>query len=274
MNVAEAIRQATKELSNTSDTARLDAELLMAHALGVTRSEMLLRSLGSAVPESYARYIERRARQEPIAYITEQAEFYGRRFYVNSSVLIPRGDSETVIEIALQHASDRGRVLDMGTGSGALLLTFLAERPEIEGVGIDSSIDALQVAALNAQRLGLGNHVRFLKRNWHESGWADDLGRFDLVLCNPPYVEESAKLSPDVRNFEPSAALFAGPEGLDEYRVIIPQLRELLVESGLVALEIGHQQAEKVSKIAYDAGFQTHVCPDLAGRSRALLLKT
>lgn len=273
MNVADAIRQAAKRLSNTSDTARLDAELLMAHALQANRSEMLLHHQESAAPPEFDRLIARRTRHEPIAYILEEAEFYGRAFYVNSSVLIPRSDSETIVEAALEHAPAQGRVLDMGTGSGALLLTLLAERSELEGIGVDSSMDALQVAALNAQRLGLGNRARILKRDWHETGWADDLGKFEIILCNPPYVEDSADISPDVRDFEPAAALFAGPEGLDDYRVIIPQLAGLVAPNGIAVLEIGHQQAENVSKIAREIGFTVEIKADLGGRARCVTLK-
>jgi release factor glutamine methyltransferase len=272
VKVAAAIRQAAERLSETSDTARLDAELLMAHALGVNRSDMLLRYQDDEVPQDFERLIARRARHEPVAYILEEAEFYGRSLYVNSSVLIPRGDRETIIETALKSAPAYGRVLDMGTGSGALLLTILAERTEMEGIGIDASIDAVQVAALNARRLGLGDRARMLKRDWHDAGWADDLGRFELILCNPPYVEESAVLAPDVRDFEPAGALFSGPEGLDDYRAIIPQLAELLAPDGVAILEIGHQQAENVTEIAKRWGFKLEVLTDLGGRSRAVIL--
>jgi release factor glutamine methyltransferase len=245
----------------------------MAHALQASRSEMLLHHQGASLPPEFEALIARRARHEPIAYIIEEAEFYGRTFYVNSSVLIPRSDSETIVETALGYAPAQGRVLDLGTGSGALLLTLLAERPEMEGVGIDLSFDALQVAALNAQRLGLGGRARILKRDWHEAGWSDALGSFELILCNPPYVEDSADISSNVRNFEPAAALFAGPEGLDDYRAIIPQLAGLLASNGVAVLEIGHQQAENVTKIAEGAGFSAEIRTDLAGRARAVTLK-
>lgn len=245
----------------------------MAHSLGVSRSEMLLRHQDGTAPSEFDHMVARRVRHEPIAYIVEEAEFYGRSFYVNSSVLIPRGDSETIIEAALEFAPLEGRVLDLGTGSGALLLTFLAERTAMEGVGIDASMDALQVAALNAQRLGLGDRTRILKRNWHVADWSEGLGLFEIILCNPPYVEDSAELPPDVRDFEPAAALFAGAEGLDDYRAIIPQLAGLMAPKGLVVLEIGHQQSENVAEIAKEAGFEVDVKPDLGGRSRAVTLK-
>ncbi|TNE60359.1 MAG: peptide chain release factor N(5)-glutamine methyltransferase [Sphingomonadales bacterium] len=273
MTVADALRDATQQLSKTSDTARLDAELLMAHALGVSRSEMLLRHLGDAVPGEFAALAQRRSRREPIAYILGEAEFFGRSFIVNPAVLIPRPDSECVVEAAIQAAPGTGRVLDLGTGSGALLLTLLAEVPGLEGVGIDASFDALQVAALNSARLGLGDRARMLRANWRDSGWNDGLGRFDLIIANPPYVETSAKLDPNVREYEPTSALFSGPQGLDDYRLIIPQLRGLLTESGVTVLEIGANQGSLVSQIAEENGFSVDMRLDLADRPRALILR-
>lgn len=272
MKVSEALREATQRLSETSDTERLDAELLMAHALGVSRSDMLLKHSRDPAPEGYAALVERRAAHEPIAYILGEAEFYGRSFIVNPAVLIPRGDSESVVEAALEAALSKGRVLDLGTGSGALLLTVLAERPGLDGVGIDASLGALAVAAANAARLGLAERAQMLFRDWREQGWADELGRFDLVIANPPYVETTARLDPDVRDFEPASALFAGHDGLDDYRVIIPQLRQLLTDSGVAVLEIGAGQAAAVSQIAESQGFTVTVRQDLGERDRALIL--
>lgn len=272
MTVAEAIRGATQRLAQTSDTARLDAELLMAHALGTDRSAMLLLSMADPVPAFFEALVARRMEHEPVAYILGEAEFYGRSFIVNPAVLIPRGDSESVVEAALSHAPREGRVLDLGTGSGALLLTILAEREGLEGVGIDASLAALPVAASNAARLGVADRARILRGDWHEAGWADELGQFDLILCNPPYVETSAELDPDVRDFEPPSALFAGAEGLDDYRAIIPQLGKLLLPTGVTILEIGHQQAADVSKIAEENGSSAEVVKDLGGRDRGLIL--
>ena len=270
--VSEAIRAATERLSATGDTARLDAELLMAHTLGVSRSDMLLRHMREPAPAGFVALVERRAAREPVAYITGVQEFYGRSFAVGSGVLIPRGDTETVVEAALACAARAARVLDLGTGSGALLLTVLAERPGAEGVGIDASPDALALAARNAAALGLDTRSAFHRRDWTDDGWDDGLGVFDLVLCNPPYVEDNAHLDPDVRDFEPAGALYAGPEGLDDYRRLIPQLRALLVEGGAAVFEIGHEQAEAVTAIARDHGFAAALHYDLGGRPRALVL--
>lgn len=272
MTISEAIRAAAARLAARSDTARLDAELLMAHALGASRSDMLLRHMGDAVPDGFDALIERRAGNEPVAHIVGYREFFGLPFAVNADTLIPRGDSETIVEAALEAARTDARVLDMGTGSGALLLSFLSERPCASGVGIDASRGAIEVASANARSLGLMERAEFREASWRDAGWSDRLGQFDLILCNPPYVEADASLDPDVRDYEPASALFAGPEGLDDYRVIIPQLGKLLSSGGVVVLEIGATQEESVSAIARESGFSVAMKCDLAGRPRALIL--
>lgn len=273
MTVGEAIRAAASRLAATSDTARLDAELLMAHALGMARSEMLLRAMREPAPDQFSGLVWRRAAHEPVAYITGSTEFYGVTLTVSPATLIPRGDSETLVEAALDFAAPQGRALDCGTGSGALLLAVLAHRPRWEGVGIDASLDALAVASANATALGMAKRSDWHCRNWHEPGWADGLGIFDLILCNPPYVETDAVLEPQVRKYEPATALFAGPHGLDDYRVLIPQLPALMHENGRAIIEIGSGQAEPVAAIAQAAGLASELRRDLAGRPRALNLR-
>ncbi len=268
--VADALREAAAKLAETSDTARLDAELLMAEALGVDRSAMLLGRMQDEVPRDFAGLIARRAHSEPVAYILGHQEFYGHEFLVTPEVLIPRGDSETIVDAALAH--DFKRVLDCGTGAGALLLSVLAERPEAAGVGIDASLGALAVAAANAGKLGMADRTHMLSRNWREEGWTEGLGQFDLILANPPYVENSADLAPSVAGFEPSQALFSGDEGLDDYRILIPQLTDLLTFGGNAIIEIGFLQAEAVTQIAENAGFAANLHHDLAKRPRALHL--
>lgn len=272
MTVALAIRAATERLSATSDTARLDAEVLMAHALQCSRTDVLLRHMGDPVPEVFAALIARRAGHEPVAHITGHQEFWGLPFRVTSATLIPRGDSETIVETALEVCRAPARVLDCGTGTGALLLSVLHERAGASGVGVDASPAALAVAQGNAEALGLGDRARMVLADWTQPGWADGLGRFDLILANPPYVETDAPLAPSVRDFEPAGALFAGAQGLDDYRVLIPQLPGLLNPDGVAVIEIGHEQAQSVGEIATKAGFAVKLRLDLAGRPRALLL--
>lgn len=274
-SVGEAIRSAAARLATSSDTARLDAELLMAQALGVTRSDMLLRNMRDPEPEGFAALVERRTRHEPVAHILGRQEFYGLDLKVTRDTLIPRGDSEALVEAARlwfgRHVAP-ARILDLGTGSGALLLAALSIWPEAEGVAIDASEKALAVAQDNAAALGLGGRASMRLADWCQPGWTEGLGRFDLVLCNPPYVETDAALAPSVRDHEPARALFAGAEGLDDYRALIPTLRGLMAEGAPAILEIGATQAEAVSRLATAAGFAVTLHHDLAGRPRALLL--
>ena len=271
--IAEALREAARQLDVVSDTARLDAELLMAHALGTDRSELLLRHMDAAAPARFAALVARRANHEPVAYILGHKEFFGRAFLVTPGVLIPRMDSETTVMAALEAVPGARRVLDCGIGSGALLLTVLSECGLAEGVGIDRSTKALMVASSNATQLGLADRARLLQRDWSEPGWAEGLGRFDLVLANPPYVEDDALIAPAVREWEPAGALFAGPLGLDDYLLLVPQLPALLAEGGAAVVEIGATQADAVSEIAARVGFACDLRRDLAGRPRALVMR-
>ena len=272
-NVSQSLREAAALLASASDTPRLDAELLMAEALGVSRSDLLLRHMDGQVPERFAALLERRRNHEPVAYILGHQEFYGLDFRVTAEVLIPRSDSEVLVEAASAARPCATRVLDCGTGSGALLLAVLSELPKAEGVGIDRSAAALVVAQDNAVRLGLSDRARMALADWDKPGWSDALGGpFDLVLANPPYVETTADLAPSVHAHEPHGALFAGSEGLDAYRVLIPQLPALLAAAGVALFEIGHTQAEVVTAIAAAAGFGARLHRDLGGRPRALEL--
>jgi release factor glutamine methyltransferase len=273
MKVAAALRGAAEKLSPVSDTARLDTEVLMAEVLGVTRSELLLRYMDNEAPAAFQAMVERRLRHEPVAHIIGRQEFFGREFQVSPAVLIPRADSETTVLAALEACPEPKRVLDCGTGSGVLLLTLLAERTGCEGVGIDRSPAALAVAKGNAGRLGLAGRCELLERDWTRAGWAEGIGSFDLIIANPPYVEQGAELAPSVRDYEPSGALFAGEDGLDDYRSLIPQLPGLLAEGGVAAVEIGASQADMVAEIAKQAGFSAELHKDLAGRPRVLVLR-
>jgi release factor glutamine methyltransferase len=188
---------------------------------------------------------------------------------VSPAVLIPRGDSETLIEAARGALAGRPpqRILDLGTGSGALIIAAQSIWGEAETVGIDRSVAACRIAAENAARHG---KARIVQRDWDQPGWSHDLGRFDLILANPPYVETAAELAPSVRGFEPAEALFAGADGLDDYRVLVPQLSGLLAPDGMALTEIGATQAEAVAALADAAGLSSKLHRDLANRPRAL----
>ena len=270
--VARALARATEALGATSDTPRLDAEVLMAAALGIGRDKLILSPPNVAAPEAFADMVERRRAGEPVAYITGQRAFWTIDLDVGPGVLIPRPDSETLIAAAVEHFSGTGgpaRILDLGTGPGTLLLAALDEWPGATGVGIDASPVALSYARLNAERLGLAGRATF-----QIGDWAEGLeGRFDLILCNPPYVATAAETGPGVAEYEPPEALFAGADGLDDYRRLAPQIGRLLAKDGLAAIEIGHDQADSAAALFVAGGHVPKLARDLAGRPRALLIK-
>ncbi len=272
--VADNIRTATSLLTGISDTPRLDAELLMAHALGVERQDVLLDPARYDVPEIYVYLIARRMAHEPIAYIVGYRDFWTLRIEVGPGVLIPRPDSETLVEACLDFARHEregvwpSRVLDLGTGPGTLLLAVLSEFPAATGLGVDASEFALAYARDNAEALGMADRAAFQSGDWGEG--VD--GPFDLILCNPPYIGTGEPLMPDVAEHEPAGALFAGADGLADYRRIIPDLPRLLAPGGVAILEIGAAQHIPVREIAEAAGFCVACRQDLGGRDRALLL--
>ncbi|WP_137870387.1 peptide chain release factor N(5)-glutamine methyltransferase [Sphingopyxis sp. 2PD] len=274
MGAAESLRTATNLLTGVSDTPRLDAELLMAHALGVERQDVLLDPARYDVPELYAHLVARRVAHEPIAYIVGYRDFWTLRLAVGPGALIPRPDSETLVEACLdfaRHEREAGwplRILDLGTGPGTLLLAVLSEFTGATGLGVDASEQALAYARDNARDLGMADRATFQSGDW---GAGID-GPFDLILCNPPYIGADEPLMPDVADHEPAGALFAGFDGLDDYRRIIPDLPRLLAPGGIAVLEIGAAQHISVRELAEAAGFDVACRQDLAGRDRALLL--
>ncbi|WP_028056115.1 peptide chain release factor N(5)-glutamine methyltransferase [Sphingobium bisphenolivorans] len=266
--VADALRTTAVRLGPVSATPRLDAELLLAHALGIDRADLLMRQRDLIVPPGFAALVERRLAGEPIAYITGSRDFWTISLHVTPDVLIPRPDTETLIEAAVDHFARRepARILDLGTGSGALLLAALSQWPRAQGLGIDISAAALAVARGNAERLHLNDRADFRIGDWAE-GMA---GRFDLILINPPYIDQDVELTGDVLH-EPKGALFAGVKGLDDYRRIAPLLPPLLSPDGMAAIEIGYDQRESVSALLLDQGLAVAVRQDLAGHDRCLI---
>lgn len=263
--VSEAVRGAAARLAESRcDTPRLDAEVLLASVLGVGRERLVLDGsarLRAEETEAYARLIARRSAREPVAYITGVKEFRRISLEVDPRVLIPRPETELLVEVGLPLAAG-ARVVDVGTGSGAVALALKDERPDLVVTGVDSSSDAVEVARCNAARLGLD--VRFV---------CGDLlagvdGPWDAVLANLPYVADGSVLAPEIARYEPASALFAGPDGLD----VIRRLVGLADGVPLIALEIGNDQAGPVALLLGGAGFgSVDVMADLAGFDRVVV---
>jgi release factor glutamine methyltransferase len=268
--VRAALADATRQLQEVSDTPRLDAELLMAHALGTSRDRLLLGRLDDPAPDAFAALVARRLTHEPIAYITGTRAFWTIDLAVGPGVLIPRPDSETLIETALAWFGNRTpqRILDLGTGPGTLLLAALAEWPQAQGLGVDASETALGYARRNADALGMADRAAFRLGDW-TSGIE---GKFDLILANPPYIGTDEPLPPQVLDHEPAEALFAGADGLDDYRRIVPALPALLAPGGAALLEIGWTQGDAVSLLGQEHGLSSSVYKDMGGRPRVVRL--
>jgi release factor glutamine methyltransferase len=260
------------------ENARGEAWLLLAAATGVERAALLagaLPTLSAAHGAALEALVRRRERREPIAYILGAKEFWSLTFEVEPAVLIPRPETETVVDAALGQVGDRTaalRILDLGTGSGCLLLALLSELPSATGIGVDASPAALALAKRNAERLGLAARAEFRQGRWGE-GLQD---RFDLIVSNPPYVTpaEWRRLQPEIRCFEPQAALVARPDGLVAYRELAPDCARLLARDGALGLEIGLGQADAVAAIL--AAQRLEVIErrrDLAGIERCLVTR-
>jgi release factor glutamine methyltransferase len=258
MTLREALQRATLQLDASpelrTDAAR-DATLLLLHALGITRASLLADPARALKPEEQAAYdamIQRRLVNEPIQYITGEQEFYGLALRVTPAVLIPRPETEQLVEAVLSEldATQPLRILDVGTGSGAIAIALAHCLPCAHVTAVDLSTAVLAVAASNAARHNLAGRIRFVESDLLGELAEDEAG-FDAIVSNPPYVPttDRASLHPQVREYEPATALFAGPEGMDIYRRLIPQAHAALRPNGLLALEIGHGQRDAVAEL-------------------------
>ena len=249
-----------------------DARLLLRHVLGVDGAGlavMLSNPLSPTIAEAFETAINRRIEREPLSHITGQREFWGRTFEVNREVLDPRPETECLIAEAL-HRGPFSRLLDLGTGSGCILLSLLSELGSATGVGADVSAAALEVAARNADRLGVAHQCELVTSNWY----SDVSGVFDLIVSNPPYIAENEMpdLSPEVRDFEPELALTPGADGLAAYVAIANDARQHLSPNGMLMVEIGPTQSHQVCAIFANAGLLVQaVIPDLDQRPRAII---
>ncbi len=279
MRLRNALKGAALRLREAGiESPWLEARLLLEAASGLSPVAQIGdpdRSLDEAVVGALEDLVARRVEREPLAYLLGRKEFHGLVFAVSPEVLVPRPESELLVELAREHLPDPEapfRILDIGTGSGCLLVTLLVLCPAAYGVGSDLSFAALRLARANAVRHGVAERA-----GWVCCRWADALrGPFEVILANPPYVTSSEfeLLQPEVRRFEPRLALDGGPEGLDAYRALAREIPPLLAEGGIAVVELGRGQGGAVAGLMREGGLEiVEIRPDFAGIARAILLR-
>ncbi|MEO1243695.1 MAG: peptide chain release factor N(5)-glutamine methyltransferase [Pseudomonadota bacterium] len=273
--LGDVLREGARRLSGL-ESAQLDARVLLKFVTGFDDADLIARSQGPIDPDARAHFfslVSRRTLREPVAYIIGVREFWSLEFRVTPEVLIPRADSECLIEAVLERRERQKpwSVLDLGVGSGCLLCALLHEMPAAKGVGVDVSEAALSVAKANADRLGLGRRASFIQGDW---GRALE-GAFDIIIANPPYIPvgHRAVMPADVSDFEPGSALFSGPDGFDAYAAILKDAPRLLAPGGLIAIEAGDDQAARLDKMVATAFPETVpvIVNDLKGRPRGVV---
>lgn len=269
MQLSDWIQQATARLTTAQIASpKLEAQVLAAHVLLVDRTFILTHPEHEFNELAGEALLQRRQAHEPLAYILGYREFFGRRFRVNPDVLIPRPDTETLIEEALKLPNQPVTVLDIGTGSGCIAVTLKLEKPSWTVTATDVSADALQVARENAETLGAECTFRISDLFEH----IEDQ-QFDLIVSNPPYIVNDYPLEAEVADHEPTLALFGGADGLDIYRRLAEQARDHLAPEGQLILEIGFDQGTTVPDLFERAGWSTEVLKDLSGNDRVVIAK-
>ncbi len=275
MNALELINIGTKELQQKNiGTSRLDSELLLSKILNKKREEVLI-NLNQKISKrdfsKYKNYIKRRSQKEPIAYILEEKEFWNKSFFVSSDTLIPRPETELLVEKLIEIFKDKQiSILDIGTGSGCILISLLGELINSRGVGIDISKKALVVAKKNAKKHKISNNIKFVYKSLNHK----ICQKFDLIVSNPPYIESNQieYLMEDVKNFEPRIALDGGNDGLDLIKKVIYKTEYILKYRGMLALEIGNEQFKKVSEILIKKNFKiVHIIKDFKDNVRCII---
>ncbi len=276
MNLVQAWSQAKKQLEAAGLAGPvIDARLLVEAAADATRTDIVTDPYRPLTPEQEARladYLARREKREPVSHILGRKGFWKIMLRVTPDVLTPRPDTETVVEVALREFPENApwSILDLGVGSGAILLALLAERPAAKGLGIDASEDALAVARDNAAALGLAGRTALLRGDW-TAGLGDEA--FDLVVSNPPYIASDVleTLEPEVKDYEPRLALEGGPDGLDAYRILASEILRVLKPGGRFAVEIGYDQKDAVEALFQAAGAaDVRTIRDLSDRDRVV----
>ncbi len=254
------------------DNPRLDAELLLAHVLNLDRIGLYLnfeRPLIAAELDLIRPLVKRRGQREPLQYLLGSTEFWSLEFEVTPAVLIPRADTETLVEEALNRAGEAGQLLDVGTGSGAIAISLASELPNWQVSALDISAEALTVARRNAEKNAVAERLQFIHADLVEL----PRQQYDLIVSNPPYIAQAEwdSLMPEVRSFEPQTALLAGNDGLENYQKLTAQASTRLIPGGWLLVEIGYQQAQAVQQLFAQAGLQDiFVRDDYAGQPRVV----
>jgi release factor glutamine methyltransferase len=279
MNRAEALADLRRAFADAGlDSPSRDARLLVLAALAITPADLLARPedrITREQAETIAAYARRRLGREPVSRILGEWEFWGLPFALSPDTLVPRPETETVVETALKRLPDRPgrqRVLDLGTGTGCLLVAVLHERPRATGLGIDRSPGALATARANAHRNGVGTRTFFAASDWTRAVG----GRFDLIVSNPPYIASAvvSTLEADVREHDPILALDGGRDGLEAYRIILADAPRLLAPDGVIVVEIGYDQADAITGLAASTSLEiVELVHDLSGNARCVALK-
>ncbi|WP_417433143.1 peptide chain release factor N(5)-glutamine methyltransferase [Kiloniella sp.] len=277
--IADCLKLGNEQLTAAEiENPRLDVRLLLAEALSVDTSYLFgypEKRLNDGQFGHFQAMINRRLKREPVSKIIGRKEFWSLEFKVSRDTLDPRPDSETLIEAVLESLVDKTeaiKILDLGTGTGCLLLTLLSELQGAKGLGIDISDRALAIAKDNAEALGLSDRVAFQLGNWCD-GVKDS---WDIIISNPPYIGEGEKkaLSPEVLNYDPALALFAENNGMKDYQTFIPQAASILKNNGMLVVEAGHTQAEAINALMSDAGLMVYPAKkDLGGIARACIAR-
>ncbi len=278
ISAKEALREAVFDLQGAHvESASLDARMLLEHATGMSREQLLFHMDDMLSAQHLAQYREligRRLARQPMAQIIGRREFFGRDFAVSQATLDPRPDSETLIEAILKRVRSRSapfRILDLGTGTGCLLLTLLSEFSNATGVAVDISEEALRIARQNAALLGLESRAQFVSSHW----CMQVEGKFDIIISNPPYIPtcDISELAPEVANHEPKLALDGGTDGLNCYRAIVASLPGYLSSHGMAVLELGMGQQAAVENLVHENNLKTvGVAHDLQGIARAIVI--
>ena len=276
MNLENALNQATKFLTrNNIKSPILDSEILMSKAINRSK-KFIITNLGSTVEKNslrnFKRFVFQRARGKPVSYITGTKEFWKFQFKIINGILIPRPDTEIIIENVLEITKFKKKlkILDIGVGSGCILLSILKERKNFNGIGIDLSKKCIDLSRLNALNLQLNNRVKFYKSDIDNF----NIGKYDLIVSNPPYINQFdlKNLDKDIKNFEPKLALNGGLDGLSEIRKVINKSSELIRLNGKLVIEIGFDQKEKVKKILTSKGFYINkTIKDYANNDRCII---